>query len=111
MGGLFYICADHLVTTRSVEVPSPDPRLGEDGSLLAKTKTNNEFKEELDQEGVSQTIPSLISSGKSNDEEGPPLLPKEKSTNEPENQHLEGASQKIPAQTTYEGEDGSSSTK
>ncbi|XP_047180121.1 protein trichome birefringence-like 16 [Vigna umbellata] len=103
--------SDHLVTTRSVEVPSPDTRLGEDGSLLAKTKTTNEFKEELDQEGVSETIPSQISSGKSNDEDGPPLLPKEKTANEPENLHLEGASQKIPAQTTYEGEDGSSLTK
>lgn len=63
------LSSDHLVSSRSVQVLAPDPRLDEDGSSLAKKKTTNEQKEPH-LERASLTVPAQSTSGENKGEDG-----------------------------------------
>ncbi|TKY54409.1 trichome birefringence 16 [Spatholobus suberectus] len=102
------LSSDHLATSRSAQVLAPDPRLGEDGSSLAKKKTTNE-PEELHLEGASQTVPAQSSSGKNMAEDASSLA-KKKTTNEPEELQFKEASWTVPAQSSSGNNLGESNT-
>ncbi|KAL2338796.1 hypothetical protein Fmac_013242 [Flemingia macrophylla] len=100
------LSSDRLISSHSVQVLAPNPRLGEDGSLLAKEKMKVEQKELHPERAL---VDAQSTSGENNGEDVS-LLAKRKTTNEPEELHLEGASRMTAAQRSSAKNMGESNT-